>query len=449
MIGASSSKATEQTVSVLARTEAALARISAENDRDHIFISVCGETALEEARAADARALEGKSFGPLDGKLVAVKDNLAVKGLPHSAGTKALSGVIAGADALSVAALRVGGAVVLGTLNMHEGALGATNDNPFYGKCANPLAEGFTPGGSSGGSGAAVAAGLVDLALGTDTMGSVRIPSAYCGTFGLKPTDGLVPRDGLAFLCTHLDCIGPLSDDPALLLPALQLMATGTAEANDPLRLLPPDGCADEGVCLDGLRILCPTEINETDSEPEVLAAMERAAAYLKACGAEVARAPLGDWTPSHTRRGGLLLIEADGARIFADELANPESALSEDFKALLSYGASASAPRLAEAMLRIQAAGAMVHRALAAYDMILLPTAPQRAFRFGEPVPANQADFTSLANFAACPAVACPVAASDEGLPASVQLIGRPWSDTTLCRVAETLSPLAENVAS
>ena len=119
----------------------------------------------------------------------------------------------ADADAKVVAALRNAGMAVLGTLNMHEAALGATTDNAFYGRTINPHRDGYTPGGSSGGSGAAVAAGLCDVALGTDTLGSIRIPAAYCGAYGLKPTHGAVPDEGLLFLRPEWDVIGPLAMD--------------------------------------------------------------------------------------------------------------------------------------------------------------------------------------------------------------------------------------------
>lgn len=424
--------------SVPSRLEARLARIAAENGESHIFTAICPESARAEAAAAEARRRAGRRLGALDGCLVAVKDNLAVRGLPQPAGTAVWKDRIAAEDCHAVARLRAAGAVILGTLNMHEGALGATTDNPVHGRCVNPLAEGHTPGGSSGGSGAAVAAGLVDLALGTDTMGSVRIPAAYCGTYGLKPTDGLVPRDGLAFLCQQLDSIGPLAADPALLLPALAAMAGG---GTDPFRLTAPQGWSAPGRPLEGARVLCPANIAEVTCEPEVLAALERSVAALEAQGARVSHAPLEGWQPGRARRGGLLLIEAEGARNFAGELADPESSLSPEFRALLDYGAAISAPRLTEALGRIREAGAMVQRALSQHDFLLLPTAPQRAFRFGGAVPANQADFTCLANFAGCPALAMPVPIAG-GLPASVQLIGRPWAEADLCAAAVALAP-------
>ncbi len=151
--------------------------------------------------------------GQLAGLTVGIKSNIAVADLPWTGGMGVYRDRIATRDAEVVARLRAAGATILGTLNMHEAALGATTDNAFYGRTHNAHRHDYTPGGSSGGSGAAVAAGLCDVALGTDTMGSVRIPAAYNGVYGLKPTHGAVSQDGLAMLEPSLDCIGPLARD--------------------------------------------------------------------------------------------------------------------------------------------------------------------------------------------------------------------------------------------
>ncbi|TWA82858.1 aspartyl-tRNA(Asn)/glutamyl-tRNA(Gln) amidotransferase subunit A [Azospirillum brasilense] len=405
------------------RTEAALERITRENGRTRIVTAVDAHGALAAARAADGRAARGTPLGPLDGRLVAVKDNLAVRGLPWTAGVGAYRDRIADRDAAVVAALRRAGAVLLGTLNMHEGALGATSDNPHFGRCQNPLREGFTPGGSSGGSGAAAAAGLVDVALGTDTMGSVRIPAAYCGTYGLKPTDGSLDRAGLAFLCPTLDTIGPVADDPALLLAAHEAMA-GVSR---------PAVVAEPAA----LRFAVPRQIAEVDSEPCVQAALQIAVEWLRRRGAVVETVDLAGWEPSRARRGGLLLIEAEAAAILPDLLDPSVAGVSADFRDCLAYGAGLSAARLVDALDRIKRAGDACRKALAAYDGLLLPTAPQRAFSFDVDPPPNQADFTSLTNFGGCPAVAMPVAGQPGQLPASVQIIGTPYSEALLCALA------------
>src|SRR5262249_20509827 len=154
------------------------------------YLTLCGERAAAEAAQAAVRAARKQRLGALDGIPIAVKDNIDVAGVPTTNGIGGTH-LPAAADAEGIRRLRAVGAVILGKLNMHEGALGAVNDNPHHGRTTNPFRDGYTPGGSSGGSGAAVAAGLCAAALGTDTGGSVRIPAAYCGVVGLKPSYGL------------------------------------------------------------------------------------------------------------------------------------------------------------------------------------------------------------------------------------------------------------------
>jgi aspartyl-tRNA(Asn)/glutamyl-tRNA(Gln) amidotransferase subunit A len=179
---------------------AAPARIGAEDARIHAFITVDPEGALASARDSYARRAAGHTLVLLDGIPVALKDNIDVRAMPTTDGTAFFAARVAQADSEVAARLRAARAIILGKLNMHEGALGATTDNPFWGRCDNPALPGHTPGGSSGGSSggsaAAVAAGFVPIAIGTDTMGSVRIPAAYAGHWGLKPTPGRVPTGG-------------------------------------------------------------------------------------------------------------------------------------------------------------------------------------------------------------------------------------------------------------
>ena len=183
------------------------------------FIHVAGDFASEQARESDRRRAPGNPRSSLDGVPIAIKDNIDVVGLPTTNGLA--TRWMPSADAPVIRRFRDAGMVILGKLNMHEGALGATTDNRHYGRCVHPALPGFTPGGSSGGSAAAVAAGLCPVALGTDTMGSVRIPAAYCGIVGFKPSQTYWPVIGVMPLAFGLDTIGPLArsvEDIAVLL---------------------------------------------------------------------------------------------------------------------------------------------------------------------------------------------------------------------------------------
>jgi aspartyl-tRNA(Asn)/glutamyl-tRNA(Gln) amidotransferase subunit A len=200
-----------RTATPLAATEAYLGRIERLNPLLNAFLFVDGEGALRDAEASAARWAAGAPLSPLDGVPVGIKANIAVRGLPWHAGIAAYRERVADRDADCVAALRKGGAVILGVLNMHEAALGATTDNLAFGRCHNPYRYDVTPGGSSGGSAAAVAAGLCAAAFGTDTMGSVRIPASYCGVFGHMPKRGLISTEGVVPLSWTLDHVGLLA----------------------------------------------------------------------------------------------------------------------------------------------------------------------------------------------------------------------------------------------
>ncbi|NKC29600.1 amidase [Falsiroseomonas selenitidurans] len=379
--------------------------------------------------------------GPLAGMAIGIKDNVDVAGLQATAGLAALRSRVAAQDAPCVAALRQAGLVILGKLAMHEGALGATTDTPGFGRCMNPLRPGFTPGGSSGGSGAAVAAGFVALALGTDTMGSVRIPAAYCGVAGLKPTAGLVGRSGVVPLSPAFDTVGMLATTPRL--AALGVEAMVAEDRADPAWRPAPAGwqaAPREAVNMAGLRIGLPEPALAAPMEAPVREAWAAAAAALRVLGATVVPVPMPGWDPGGARRAGLLLIEAEAAALHEAMIEDPAAA-SPGFRAALAYGRDAGTLRLARALFRLAEARAAALRALEAHDLLLMPTAPQRAFAHGTPAPVDQADFTGLANFAGLPALAFPWPAADGGLPCSVQLVGRPYAEALLVGVAESVS--------
>lgn len=378
------------------------------------FIELDAEGARAAAAASAARFADGRPHGPLDGVPVGVKANIAVRGLAWSAGVGFWRNRIAAEDAPAVARLRAAGAVILGTLNMHEGALGATTDNPHFGRCNNPSVPGCTPGGSSGGSGAAVAAGFVPVALGTDTMGSVRIPAAYCGVMGLKPTTGLVSNAGVVPLAWSLDHIGPVARSVEDLALVTQVMAG--FDPADPVAEPAPAGwtAMPHGRGLAGARLGLPREIEGVPTEPAVREAFARALDILRDLGAIIQPVSIPGWAPTPARRDGLLISEAEAAELHP-ELMGPDGAttpegVSESFAAALRYGRDASAARLAGAYRRIAEIGVATRAALAGVDALILPTAPQTAFAHDAKVPAAQADFTALANFAKLPAVSVPV---------------------------------------
>jgi aspartyl-tRNA(Asn)/glutamyl-tRNA(Gln) amidotransferase subunit A len=429
--------------SAVSRTEEAFARIFDRDGDIRSFVATLSDSALADAEASDRRRDEGCLRGPLDGLGFAVKDNLAVAGLPTWSGTRAFD-TPSPRDATVVARMRAAGMILIGTLNMHEGALGATTDNPFWGRCMNPLRPGFTPGGSSGGSAAAIAAGLVPVTLGTDTMGSVRIPAAYCGLWGLKPTRGSVPATGLTHLSWTLDTIGPLARDPATLADVLRIIeGPDPADPMSAPNMREPD--LPDGIA--GLRLGVPDVASLAECEPAVLSSFEAFLTALREAEAVVEPICIAGWEPGTLRRAGLLISEVEGAEVIGSRLDGP--GFSDAFRAMLDHGRRADPVRLARAYREVQRLSVAFDHAIDGLDGILLPTAPQRAFPHEAAVPLNQADFTALANVSGAPALTIPLSAPDGGLPCAAQILGQRWSDHWLtalgCRIA-ALTPVRRN---
>ncbi|MDJ1018534.1 MAG: amidase [Paracoccaceae bacterium] len=427
------------TASAAERLETALAAIQVRNPELSIVTSLDAPTARLRAEESDARRAAGAPLSPLDGLILGIKDNIAVRGQPWTGGLGARRDTIAENDATVVSRLRRAGAIPLAMLNMHEGALGATTDNPHFGRARNPLDPDRTPGGSSGGSGAALAAGFCDATLGSDTMGSVRIPAAYCGTFGIKPTRGLIPRTGLLFLSPTLDTIGPLAKDVDTLAAVLEVMAS--VDPGDPTsRAAPPDWQAGFGNALPrDLTVGIPKQLENVGCEPAVVEGLGRAKAELERADVTVSEVDLTGWDPNAARIAGLLVSEAEGATALADILDRPgDRLMSDELRRLLTYGRNLPRERLAQAYEGIGKASDAVTCGFAEVDVILMPTAPQRPFRHDDPTPTHQADLTALANFSGAPALAVPVPMED--LPASVQVMGPAFSEPLLLQVGRLL---------
>jgi len=355
-----------------------------------------------------------------DGMTIGVKANIAVKGLPFHGGIGAYRERLAPADAACVAALRASGAVIMGILNMHEAGLGGSSDNPFFGPVRNPSWPGLSPGGSSGGGAAAVAAGLCEAALGTDTLGSVRIPAAYCGVFGHKPSQGLVSTQGVMPLSWTLDSVGVQAPTVDVCAAVMRLLAP-----------LPPPRRL--GVCA-VLEVAGQVELH-----PDVAAALAAAGERAQAMGLAVQSLRLPEYDFAALRRAGLLIAEVEAEVTHRARLAECPEGFSPELRRLLAWGAAQPAAKVEAAYARISAAGAQVRAALAGVDVLILPTTPQPAFAFGQAPPADQADLTALANIAGLAATAFPAGVAADGAPVSLQAMSA--NDTMALRAAGMLS--------
>lgn len=408
-------------------TAAYLARIESRNPAINAYIAVYAEEARAAAKASSARWREGRALSRIDGAPIALKDNIDLAGKPTANGCA--FGSTPANDAEVVRNLRAAGAVILGKLNQHELALGATTDNPHWGQTQNPLKNGYTPGGSSGGSGAAVADRMAAATLGTDTMGSVRIPAAYCGVWGLKPTFGLVSNKGVSPLAWTLDHVGPLARAPEDLGLMLEAMAGGAAVRQDRRR-----------AALSDLMIgrMDAKTLATAGVDTDVANAYDQWVQTLAGAGSGAVVTEI-DWSTydfTQARRAGLLVCEAQSAAAYAADLQGRPDRFSDSVRAMLDYGAAAAAPRLAAAELRLEHARSFVARMFQEVDLIALPTTPMTPFPFEGPHPSNQADLAAPANFTGCPAIALPIGGTRSGLPIGGQLLAPNGADSWLIRL-------------
>jgi aspartyl-tRNA(Asn)/glutamyl-tRNA(Gln) amidotransferase subunit A len=397
---------------------AQLDRIERLNPQLKAYIEIDREGAMAAAYESDERFQQDQPR-PLEGMTMGIKSNIAVKGLELNAGMASRRGIIAEEDADCVDRLRSAGVIILGSLNMHEAALGATTDNLAFGRCLNPHGDGRTPGGSSGGSGVAVAAGLCTAALGTDTLGSVRIPAAYCGIYGLKPTHGAISTKGLVALCDSLDAIGPLArsmDDLSYL--SNILFAPDLATAMQRARFVTLD------------------DLGDVTAEPEV------SKAYLAAISS-LPTAPDRLNLPHDAKR-----IRVAGFAKAARELVvhmvplgeDRCNMMSEDLSRLIEFGLSRDEALLAEDEAILADVKAQITFALGSNGILVLPTAPQVAFPHGMRAPVNQADWTGLANIAGLPAVSVPMGLGADQMPMGIQMIGPAGAESLLISQARAM---------
>ncbi|HEY7790914.1 MAG TPA: Asp-tRNA(Asn)/Glu-tRNA(Gln) amidotransferase subunit GatA [Vicinamibacterales bacterium] len=448
----------------------ALVRIEQENARLNAFTAVGAEQALGRARALDAlraRSRDALNALPLAGVPVAVKDNLCTRELPTTACSRILAGYRSPYDATVVSRLESAGAIIVGKTNCDEFAMGSSNESSAAGPVHNPWDLDRTPGGSSGGSAAAVAAALVPIALGSDTGGSVRQPAALCGVVGLKPTYGRVSRYGLIAFASSLDQVGPIGRRVEDVARALSVLAgEDPADATSSREAVPDYSAALTGD-VRGVRIGVPKHLLQEGVDPDVLQATTTALETLRARGAHLVdvQLPRAAYAiPTYyliaTAEAGSNLARYDGVRYGARAPGTSEGALAAMYRKTRDLGFGAEVKRRILLGTYVLSAGYYeayyvkaqqvrtliaedYTRAFAQVDAIALPTAPAPAFRLGEqvndPLRMYLNDvFTVSANLAGLPAVSVPCGLTRAGLPIGLHVTGRPFEEETILRMAE-----------
>jgi aspartyl-tRNA(Asn)/glutamyl-tRNA(Gln) amidotransferase subunit A len=422
----------ERRVSAVELAQESLAAIARAQPALNAYITVTEELALEQAAEADRELAAGLDHGPLHGIPVAYKDLFFTRGVRTTAGSAFYADFRPEHDAAVVERMRAAGAVTTGKLNLHELAYGITSANPHFGPVRNPWNREHSPGGSSGGSGAAVAAGLVFAAMGTDTGGSIRIPASFCGTVGLKPTYGRVSRYGVFPLGYSLDHMGPLTRtvrDAALVLETI-----AGYDGRDPASSRRPTGeyVPPPGVSIRGMKIGVPENFYFERLDPEVERAVRGALQTAEQLGAELHPVRVPDVEALNTVARLVLLAEASA--VLQKHLGD-RSKFGADVLALVDQGRMVPAVDYLDAQRlrrRLQAEFARLWREV---DCLATPTTPTTAPRIGQTtirVGEHEEDVRLLTtrpmrgiNALGLPALSIPCGVSAAGMPIGMQIVG------------------------
>src|SRR5579863_5438953 len=454
----------ERKATALALAEAHYARIQQEDGQIGAFLTLCKERALEQADRIDRMAAEGQTLPPLGGVPVAIKDVMSTRGVRTTAGSKILSKYIPPFDCTAVARLEKAGAMVIGKTNCDEFAMGSSNENSGFHPVRNPRDLNRVPGGSSGGSAAAVASDMAVVALGSDTGGSIRQPASFCGVVGLMPTYGRVSRYGLIAFASSLDHIGPLAKtvkDAAIVLRTIAGRDPMDATSAD---VAVPDYVAELDKPVRGMKLGVAKEYFGEGLDDEVRQAVESAVDKWKSLGCEIVKVSLPHTPyaiPTYyliaTAEASANLARYDGVRY--GHRARGVKTLSEMYRRTRDEGFGAEVKRRIMLgtyalsagyydayYLKAQKVRTLLTRdfeeAFTKVDAIVTPTSPTAAFRLGEksndPLAMYLADiYTVTADLAGIPGISVPCGETKEKLPIGLQMLGKHFDESTILRLA------------
>ena len=394
-----------------------------------IIIHTDRKNALLESNISDKRF---NKISKIDGELFVVKPNIRVESFPYTGGIKEYESSISLTDDPIITNIKNNGGIIIASTNMDEAAFGGDTSSSFYGRCINPINKNLSVGGSSGGSAAAISAGIVKYSIGTDTMGSVRIPASYCGVVGYKPSSLICSNRDLILLSDTYDTIGFMSN-----------------KVNNISNIYVLINCLNykkSEIKIKNKEIKCivPTQVLEGEIKPNVLKDFKFTISKLKKNNINILIKNLDFWSPNYHRRALLKIVEHEGAQNLNELIDNDKSQITDNLRKNLLYGKNIKSQEIQTLKFELNKLKNKIELLFEDYDLIITPTTPQNSFNISDKTPENQANFTCLANIADLPSLCLPFYSKNKQ-PSSLQLISSNMNDEFLIEISSVFEKILQ----
>ena len=396
----------------------------------NIFVHTDKSDAVKAAIDSDERL---KPLSEIDGTLIAVKSNIQVKGFPFTGGIEEYKYINSDYNDPLIDLIKTNGGIIIGLTNMDEAAFGGDTSTSFYGTCKNPLNTNCSVGGSSGGSAAAISSGLVNYAIGTDTMGSVRIPASYCGITSFKPSSTLNNNNFIKKLSNTYDTIGYMGKKMININNLVQCI-------NQKIEIKKVDINF-----LKNRNFVVPNQIFESDINDDVLQNFKSIISKLIKNNINIKHKDLNYWEPNNHRKALLKIVEYEGSKNLKKLLDNNKSKISESLRKNLIYGKNLNDNKIKDIKYDLENLKQNINIFFENNDLIIMPTTPQTTFNRMLEIPYNQANFTSLANIADLPAITLPIIQKENKKPFSLQIMSSNKNDQNLLKISSYLEKILQ----
>ena len=386
-----------------------------------IIIHTDRKKALLESNISDKRF---NKISKIDGELFVVKPNIRVESFPYTGGIKEYESSISLTDDPIISNIKNNGGIIIASTNMDEAAFGGDTSSSFYGRCINPINKNLSVGGSSGGSAAAISAGIVKYSIGTDTMGSVRIPASYCGVVGYKPSSLICSNRDLILLSNTYDTIGFMSNKVTNISNICVLINSLNYKKNE-IKIKNKE-----------IKCIVPTQVLEGEIKPNVIKDFKFTISKLKKNNINIVIKNLDFWSPNYHRKALLKIVEHEGAQNLNELINNDKSQITDNLRKNLLYGKNIKSKDIKTLKYELKKLKNKIELLFEDYDLIITPTTPQNSFNISHNTPENQANFTCLANIADLPSLCLPFYSKNKQ-PSSLQLISSNMNDDFLIEIS------------